>query len=171
MKLANRLIETLQKSETRGGDAGFDDAAVIGLAGARDEAALFHAVEETGHVGVMGDHAFADAAASEAGGFGAAENAEDVVLGAGEAMRLEELLTFEAEVVCGFLEGDKDTRFDGESRMRSRAATHRKMIVVITTNVKRKELRAVREVSMEEDGKEVDQCVWANSGTALRSSG
>src|SRR5580698_4293940 len=101
VKLANRLIETFQKSEARGSDAGFDDATVVGLACARDEAALFHAVEETGHVRVVGDHAFAYAAAGEAGGFGAAKNAEDVVLRAGEAMRLEELLAFEAEVVGG----------------------------------------------------------------------
>jgi hypothetical protein len=87
VKLANRLIETFQKSETRGSDSGFDDAAVVGLAGARDEAALLHAVEKAGHVRVVGNHAFADAAAGEACRFGATENAEDVVLGAGEAMR------------------------------------------------------------------------------------
>jgi|SRR5580704_8785104 hypothetical protein len=140
VKLANRLVETFQKSKARGRDAGFDDAAVVCLAGARDEAALFHAVEEAGYVRVVGNHAFADAAAGEAGGFGAAENAEDVVLGAGEAMRLEELLAFQAEVVGGFLEGDEDAGFDGESGMRSGAATHAVTIVVMTTNVKRKEL-------------------------------
>jgi hypothetical protein len=140
VKLANRLIETFQKSKARGSDAGFDDAAVVGLSGARDEAALFHAVEKTGHVRVVGNHAFADAAAGEAGRFGAAKNAEDVVLGAGEAVRLEELLAFQAEVVGGFLERDEDTGFDGEGGMGSGAATHGNKIVVITTNVKRKEL-------------------------------
>jgi hypothetical protein len=139
VKLANRLIETFQKNEASGSDAGLDDASVIGLAGARDEAALFHAVEETGHVRVVGDHTFADAAAGEAGRFGAAKNAEDVVLGASEAMRLEELLGFQAEVVGSFLEGDEDTGFDGESGMRRGAATHGVTIVVMTTSVKRKE--------------------------------
>ena len=115
VKLANRLIEIFQKSETRGGDAGFDDAAVIGLARAGDEAALFHAVEEAGHVRVVRNHAFADAAAGEAFGLGATKNAKDIVLRAGEAVRLEELLGFEAEGVGGLLEGDEDAVLEGKS--------------------------------------------------------
>jgi len=148
-------------------DAGFDDAAVIGLAGARDEAALFHAVEETGHVRVVGNHAFADAAAGEACGFGSAEDAEYVVLGAGEAVRLEELFGFQAKVVGSFLEGDEDAGFDGESWMGDGAATHAVTIVVMTTNVKRKEL------SGETEGRRGDavnrpiyQYVWTSLGTA-----
>jgi hypothetical protein len=94
VKLANRLIETFQKSETRGRDAGFDDSTVIGLALAHEEAAFFHAVEEASHVGVVRNHAFADASARESFGFGAAENAQDVVLRTGEAVRFEELLDF-----------------------------------------------------------------------------
>jgi hypothetical protein len=86
------------------------------------------------------DHAFADAAASETCGFGAAENAEDVVLRASEAMGLEELFGFEAEGVGCFLEGDEDAGFDRERWMGNGAATHGGTIVVMTTNVKRKEL-------------------------------
>jgi hypothetical protein len=138
VKLANRLIETLQKYEARRGDAGFDDAAVIGLARAGDEAALFHAIEESSHVGVVGDHAFADGAASEAFGLGAAENAEDIVLRAGQAVGLEELLGFEAEEISSLLEGDEDLVLQGKIRMGNRPPTHVGKIVVITTNVKRK---------------------------------
>jgi hypothetical protein len=92
------------------------------------------------------NHAFADAVASEALGFGATENAEDIVLGAGEAMRLEELLGFEAEAVGGLLKGDEDTGLDGKSWMGNGAATHGATIVVMTTNVKRKELRGGGEI-------------------------
>jgi hypothetical protein len=117
VKLANRLIETFQKHEARGGDAGFDDAAVIGLARAGDEAALFHAVEEAGHIGVVRDHAFANGAAREAFGFGAAKNAENIVLRAGEAMGFEELLGLNTEGIGGLMESDEDAVFQGKHRM------------------------------------------------------
>jgi hypothetical protein len=57
-------------------------------------------------------------------------------------VRFEELFGFEAEGVGRFLEGDEDTGFDGERWMGDGAATHGGTIVVMTTNVKRKELRA-----------------------------
>jgi hypothetical protein len=138
VKLANRMIETFEKSKARGGDAGFDDTAVIGLAGAGDEAALFHAIKEPGHVRVVRNHAVADAAASQAIGLGAAKNAEDVVLRASEAMGLKELLGFEAERIRGLLEGNEDAVLDGKSGVGKSAAAHAGTIVVMTTNVKRK---------------------------------
>jgi hypothetical protein len=119
VKLANRMIETFEKSKARGGDAGFDDTAVIGLAGAGDEAALFHAIKEPGHVRVVRNHAVADAAASQ-------------------AMGLKELLGFEAERIRGLLEGNEDAVLDGKSGVGKSAATHADTIVVMTTNVKRK---------------------------------
>lgn len=138
VELANRLIETFQKSESRGSYAGFDDASVVGLARTSDEASLFHAVEEAGHVRVVRDHAIADAAAGEAFGFGAAKNAEDVVLRAGEATWLEELLGLEAEEIGGFLERNENAVFQGKSWADIGAATHEDTIVVMTTSVKRK---------------------------------
>jgi hypothetical protein len=138
VKLANRLIETFQESETRGGNAGFDHSAVIGLARAGDEAALLHAVEEAGHVRVVGNHAVANDAAGEAIRFGAPKNAEDVVLRAGEAIGLEELLGLEAEGIGSFLERDEDTVFEGKREMGSGASTHVATIIVMTTNVNRK---------------------------------
>jgi hypothetical protein len=54
-------------------------------------------------------------------------------------MRFEELLAFEAEAVGGFLERDEDAGLDGENWMEAGAATHGHTIVVMTTNVKRKE--------------------------------
>jgi hypothetical protein len=115
MKLANRLIETFQKNEARRGDASFDDAAVIGLASARDKAALFHAVEEAGHVRVVRNHALADGAARETIGLSAAENAEDIVLRASEAVGLEELLGFDAEGIGGLLERNEDGVLQGKN--------------------------------------------------------
>jgi len=84
------------------------------------------------------NHAFADAAAGEALGLSAAENAKDIVLGAGEAVRLEKLLGFEAERVGGLLEGNEEAILDGESGPGIGGATHGATIVVMTTNVKRK---------------------------------
>jgi hypothetical protein len=50
------------------------------------------------------------------------------------------LLGFEAEGVGSSLERDEDAGFDWERRMGNGAATHGATIVVMTTNVKRKEL-------------------------------
>jgi hypothetical protein len=84
------------------------------------------------------NHAFTDAAASEALGLSAAKNAEDIVLRAGEALGLEELLGFETQGIGSFLKGDEDAVFQGQSGVGSWAATHEHTIVVMTTNVKRK---------------------------------
>jgi hypothetical protein len=94
----------------------------------------------------VGDHAFADATAGEAVGFGAAENAENIVLCAGEAVGLEELLGFLAEEVRDFLESDEDAVLEGERRVGSGAAAHGQRIVVMTTTVKRKKLQRERSV-------------------------
>ena len=113
VELANRLIEIFQNGQTRRADTGFNDAAVIRLASAREEAALFHAVEEARHVRVMRNHALADGATSEALGLGAAKNAEDIVLRTGKTVGLEKLLRFEAKGVSGLLEGNEDAVLDG----------------------------------------------------------
>jgi len=63
------------------------------------------------------DHAIADAAAGEALRLRAAENAEDIILRAGQTKGLEELLGLEAEGIGGFLEGDEDPGFQGLGRM------------------------------------------------------
>jgi len=109
------------------------------LARATDEAALFHAIEEAGHVRVVRNHPVADNAAGETIGLGAAKDAEHIILRAGEAVGLEELFSFEAEGVGGFLERDEDAVLEGKEGMPGRTATHEAKIVVVTTNVKRKE--------------------------------
>jgi hypothetical protein len=84
------------------------------------------------------DHTFANAAAGETVGLGTTKDAEDVVLRASEAKRLEELFGFEAEEIGGFLEGNKEAVFQGKSEAGIRQATHEATIVVMTTSVKRK---------------------------------
>jgi hypothetical protein len=56
-------------------------------------------------------------------------------------MRFEELLGLEAEGVGGLLERNEEAVLDREGGMRGCASTHKPKIVVMTTNVKRKELR------------------------------
>src|SRR5712672_1575207 len=85
VKFANRLIQSLQQVESLWSDARLHDAAIVGLPRARNQAALLHAVEEARHVWIMRNHAVTNAAARETLWFGAAEDAKDVVLRAGEA--------------------------------------------------------------------------------------
>jgi len=141
VELANGLVKTFQEIEARRGDAGLDDAAIFGVAGAGDETALFHAVEQAGHVRIVGDHAIPNAAAGEAGGLGAAEDAEDIVLGSSKAMRLKELLGLQTEEISGFQEGHKEEILQGKRRGGA-SRTHASTIVVITNIVKRKIWRA-----------------------------
>lgn len=107
VKFVNRVIEGFENFEALGSDMGDDDAAVVGLALASDEAALFHAVEEAGDVGIARDHSIADAAAGKAAGFGTAEDAKDIILSAGEAGVFEELVGLLDERVSGFDDKDK----------------------------------------------------------------
>ena len=92
VEIVHRLVESFQQAKSLRRDARLYNAPVVGLALPGDEAALFHAVEEAGHVRVVRNHAVADAAAGQAGGLGAAKNAKDIILGAGEAGGFEELL-------------------------------------------------------------------------------
>jgi len=144
VQLANRRIETFQDAQTFPGDPRFDYAAIIGLALTSDQAALFHAVEQAGHVRVVGDHAVADAAASQTMGFSAAQDAQDVVLRAGQAVRFEQLFGFDGQSVGGFLEGNEDLGCKGSVWLGWAAAIHLPTIVVETDNVKRQTERRDR---------------------------
>jgi hypothetical protein len=83
MQVMYGLIEGLEQIQTLFGDARFDYAAVVGLAFASDEVALLHAIEQAGNVGIVRDHAVADAAAGQAIRLRAAKNAENIVLRGG----------------------------------------------------------------------------------------
>ena len=139
VKFMNRLVKGFEETEGSRRDARLYDAPIVGLAFARDEAALFHAVEKASHVRVVRNHAIADAPAGKAFGLGAAKDAKDVVLGAGEAGGFQELLRFLGESVGGLQESDKNPVLHGDGDAgRSGARTHGVSIVVITTTVKRK---------------------------------
>jgi hypothetical protein len=121
------------------GDARFDDTAIVGLAHAGDEAALFHAVEEASHVRIVGDHAITDSLAGQPLRFGATENAQHVVLGARETLGLEQLLGLLADSIRRPEKSDEDTVFEGEgSGSGLQAGAHSGNIVVTTIVVKRK---------------------------------
>lgn len=95
VRVLNGSVETGEQGESLQCNAGQDDAAVLILAPAGDEGALFEPVEETGNVGVAGDHSVTDFAAGQAAGLSglarAAEDSEDVVLVRGEVFCLEDL--------------------------------------------------------------------------------
>ena len=74
-----------------------EDALVGRIGGAADEAGGFGALEQAGDVGGFGDEAAGDVALGDAFGAGAGDDAEDVVLGCGEAKRAELLLHAVAE--------------------------------------------------------------------------
>jgi hypothetical protein len=108
VQLVDRLVKGFQESKGLRCYARLYDAAVVGLAFAGDEAALFHAVEKAGHVRVMRNHAIADAPARQAFGLGAAKDAKDVVLRAGKAGGFQELFRFLGESVGGLQQSDKN---------------------------------------------------------------
>lgn len=101
-----------EECEAVGGDAGGDDAAVLGVAGSGEQAAGFEAVEEAGDVGIAGDHVTADGFAGHALIAGAAEDAQEVVLDVGEVVGLEEFLEAAEEEVCGAQNVKEDFLFD-----------------------------------------------------------
>jgi hypothetical protein len=145
VKVENRLVQSFQKAECLWRDARLHDAAVVGLAFPRNQASLFHAVEETRHVRVVGNHAVANAPARQTFGFGSAENAKDVVLRARQASRLEELFRLLAEGISGFQESHKNARLEGNGGAGGFGTrTHGLNIVVTTTTVKRKSLHHIR---------------------------
>jgi len=138
VEFAHGWVETLEEVEGAGGDAGGDDAAVIFGAFAGDETEFIEAVEEAGHVRVAGDHAQGNVAATEAGGAGAAEDAQDVVLGGRKAVGFEEEFDALEEFIGGVLEGDEEV-FLGEGGGAWEAGVHGGRIHVTTTIVKREE--------------------------------
>ena len=81
MKVPYRLVQLFQKRQAFRGNPGHDDPAVVFLAFARDQSALFHAIEQTRHVRIARNHPIADAAAQQADWFCAPQNAQYVVLG------------------------------------------------------------------------------------------
>ena len=139
--IANRLFERAQQGGGFGGEVGADHAAIGGGAGALDEAALFHSVEKARHIGVASDHTGGDFAAGESGGAGAGEDAEDVVLGVGEAKWVEGFLDAAEEPAGGALEVEEGLfggmgERAGLTDFRLEATGHDRTIPVATTTGK-----------------------------------
>jgi len=112
VQIVYRLIELLQQFQAFRGDARLDDAPIVFLALARDPSVFLHAVEQASHVGVAGNHALSDAAAKDSVRLRAAEDAQDVVLRAGESGGFEEALGLLRQGVCGFEERDEELVFE-----------------------------------------------------------
>jgi hypothetical protein len=109
VQILDRSIELAQDFESGGSDASFDNATIVGLARAGNQTALFHAIEKAGHIGIVRNHAVADAFAGKAFGLGTTQNAQDIILGAGETgfAVADKLLGFHAEMIGSFHEGNE----------------------------------------------------------------
>lgn len=95
---ADRLIELREQVKAPRCNVHKDFAAVGVLAASTDEVALFKAVEQTGNIGIAGDHPRGNLAAQKAVR-GAAQNAEYVVLIRGKVVFFEELCRAAGEQV------------------------------------------------------------------------
>lgn len=92
MQVVNRGIQAAQQVEALLGDPSFDHSPIVGLALPSDETGLFQAVQQPGHVRVVGDHALADIAAGQTARFSTPKNAKNIVLDAGNTELFEDLL-------------------------------------------------------------------------------
>src|SRR4051812_33841590 len=99
MKATDRVVELPQELQPALADAGADDAPVGPFPRTAEQLAVFKLVEQACHVRVSGDHALADFMASHATRPRGAEDAQDVVLGGGEAVLIEDLLELAHEPV------------------------------------------------------------------------
>ena len=119
MQIMNRLIELLQQFQAFRGDTRLDYASIVFLALTRDPAVLFYAVEQASHIRIARNHTFSDTATENAVRLGAAEDAQNVILRAGEACGLEEALSLLGQGVGGSEERDEELVF-GWNRLAGR---------------------------------------------------
>src|SRR4029079_10268469 len=78
------LVEGSEDLSSLLGDPYFDYSPVVVIAGSCDQTSPAETVNETGDIGIAGDHSLADVARGQLGRVAAAQDAEDVVLVEGE---------------------------------------------------------------------------------------
>ena len=91
--VVDRLVEAGEHAQAADGDGHKHDAAVAGLAAPFDQAGLLQAIDQARDVGHGRDQSAGDFKAGQgdiAGVLGAAQDAQHVVLGLGQAMGLEQ---------------------------------------------------------------------------------
>src|SRR6266849_6047599 len=88
-KLFEGSVHFAQKLQPGSGDLSIDHAAIVLRAHALDEAPIFQAIEQTRNVRIARDHALADLAARQSLLPSSAQNAQGVVLRAGESKFFE----------------------------------------------------------------------------------
>lgn len=149
--LADRLVEALQKREPIGSDARFHHAAIVFLALAGNQRALLHTVEQPRHVGIVRNHAVGDIAAGQAVGFGAAQNAQNVVLRSSKRIGFQQLFRLLPERVGDLLQRDENmSLLEGWDARRTWLPTHGATIVVVTMNVNTKTNKIPQPFSQEQ---------------------
>ncbi len=124
MESADGRVEFAEEPEARLGNAGADDATVGVEASTGDKTAGLEAIQDPGDIRVAGNHALTDLAASATFRLGAAEDAEDVVLGGGQFEGFEELFDVTEEEIGSLLERNKEPLPERHGGAGSVRATH-----------------------------------------------
>lgn len=133
MQLLDGFVERGEERKSGGGDAHGDNAAVCSLARAGREFAFFQTVEQTGNVGVAGNHPVADLGTRQAGRLGATQDAEYVILRRGDTVRFQQVEDLVEMKLGGLLDLDKGTSPGGVEGIRR----HTLILIVLTIIAKR----------------------------------
>jgi len=136
MQLSNRLVQFLERGQSLRGNPCFNYPSIVFLSLTSNEPALFHAVEQSRHVWIVRDHALTDAAAEQAFGLCATQNAQYVVLRPGQIVGFYELLCVQGKGIGDFDDGDEEPLLgEGFGATWFASRFHVPMIVVTTTIV------------------------------------
>ena len=104
--LFQRTIHCAQKVKTGWRNLPADDTAIVLSARTLNKASIFQAIQQTRDVGIMRDHAFADLAARQAFRPSATQDAQRIVLRAGESEFFQPRLDLRLERIGGAQQGE-----------------------------------------------------------------
>ncbi len=131
VQIPHGLIQRLQEFQSARRDARLHHAAVILLPFARDQPALFHAVQQPRDIWIVSDHAVANPAASQSRRPRAAQDAQHVVLRAGQLCGARQLLGLLAQRVRRLQQSEENALFQGCRRALRLAFVAHKAILVV----------------------------------------
>jgi hypothetical protein len=101
IQLVNRLIEVVHRLQTLRADSDNDDTSVLDIALASAQPSALHPVQQASDVWVASYHAFGDFAACKPHATRAPQDPQNVVLGGGKAVLLEQSMRLAREAIVG----------------------------------------------------------------------